>query len=108
MLDQIGSKWAVLVLGELGRHGACRFTQLRQQLAGVSEKMLTQTLRTLERDGLLLRTVYPEVPIRVEYELTPLGQTLRGPLKALTDWSVQHIEEVLDAREEYDERAGKR
>ncbi|WTZ05895.1 helix-turn-helix transcriptional regulator [Micromonospora sp. NBC_01392] len=108
VLDQIGSKWAVLVLGELGRHGACRFTQLRQQLAGVSEKMLTQTLRTLERDGLLLRTVYPEVPIRVEYELTPLGQTLRGPLKALTDWSVQHIEEVLDAREEYDERAGKR
>ncbi|MFI6160776.1 winged helix-turn-helix transcriptional regulator [Micromonospora haikouensis] len=108
MLDQIGSKWAVLVLGELGRHGACRFTQLRQQLAGVSEKMLTQTLRTLERDGLLLRTVYPEVPMRVEYELTPLGQTLRGPLKALTDWSVQHIEEVLDARKEYDERAGKR
>ncbi|MDI5938193.1 MULTISPECIES: helix-turn-helix domain-containing protein [unclassified Micromonospora] len=108
VLDQIGSKWAVLVLGELGRHGACRFTQLRQQLAGVSEKMLTQTLRTLERDGLLLRTVYPEVPMRVEYELTPLGQTLRGPLKALTDWSVQHIEEVLDARKEYDERAGKR
>jgi DNA-binding HxlR family transcriptional regulator len=108
LLDQIGSKWAVLVLGELGRHGACRFTQLRQQLAGVSEKMLTQTLRTLERDGLLLRTVYPESPIRVEYELTPLGQTLRGPLKALTQWSVQHIEDVLGAREEYDERAGKR
>jgi DNA-binding HxlR family transcriptional regulator len=108
VLDQIGSKWAVLVLGELGRHGACRFTQLRRQLAGVSEKMLTQTLRTLERDGLLLRTVYPEVPIRVEYELTPLGQTLRGPLKALTEWSVRHIEEVLAAREEYDDRTGKR
>ncbi|RSO05676.1 transcriptional regulator [Streptomyces sp. WAC 06783] len=107
VLDQIGSKWAVLVLGELGRHGACRFTQLRQQLAGVSEKMLTQTLRTLERDGLLLRTVYPEVPIRVEYELTPLGQTLRGPLKALTEWSVRHTEEVLAARKEYDDRAGK-
>lgn len=108
LLDQIGSKWAVLVLGELGRHGACRFTQLQRQLAGVSEKMLTQTLRTLERDGLLLRTVYPEVPIRVEYELTPLGQTLRGPLKALTEWSVGHIEEVVAAREEYDNRAGKR
>jgi len=108
LLDQIGSKWAVLVLGELGRHGVCRFTQLRQQLAGVSEKMLTQTLRTLERDGLLLRTVYPESPIRVEYELTPLGQTLRGPLKALTQWSVQHIEDVLDAREQYDERTGQR
>jgi DNA-binding HxlR family transcriptional regulator len=108
VLDQIGSKWAVLVLGELGRHGACRFTQLRQRLSGISEKMLAQTLRTLERDGLLLRTVYPETPIRVEYELTPLGETLRGPLKALTDWSVQHIREVLEAREEYDERAGKR
>ena len=108
VLDQIGSKWAVLVLGELGRHGACRFTQLRQRLSGISEKMLAQTLRTLERDGLLLRTVYPETPIRVEYELTPLGETLRGPLKALTDWSVQHIKEVLEAREEYDERAGKR
>ena len=108
VLDQIGSKWAVLVIGELGRHGACRFTHLRDQLSGVSEKMLTQTLRTLERDGLVLRTVYPEAPIRVEYELTPLGQTLRGPLKALTDWSVQHIEDVLTAREEYQDRAGKR
>ena len=108
LLDQIGSKWAVPVLGELGRHGACRFTQLRQQLAGVSEKMLTQTLRMLERDGLLLRTVYPESPIRVEYELTSLGQTLRGPLKALTQWSVEHIEDVLDAREQYDERTGQR
>ena len=108
VLDQIGSKWAVLVIGELGRHGARRFTQLRDQLSGVSEKMLTQTLRTLERDGMVLRTVYPEAPIRVEYQLTPLGQTLRGPLKALTDWSVEHIEEVLGAREEYDERTGKR
>lgn len=108
LLDQIGSKWAVLVLGELGRHGGCRFTQLRQRLAGVSDKMLAQTLRTLERDGLVLRTVYPEVPIRVEYELTPLGQTLRGPLKELTQWSVGHIEEVLAAREEYDGRTGKR
>ena len=107
VLDQIGSKWAVLVIGELGRNGACRFTDLRRQLAGVSEKMLTQTLRTLERDGLVLRTVYPEAPIRVEYELTPLGQTLRGPLRALTEWSVQHIEDVLTAREEYHNRAGK-
>ncbi|MBP0455926.1 winged helix-turn-helix transcriptional regulator [Streptomyces montanisoli] len=108
LLDQIGSKWAVLVLGELGRHGPCRFTQLRQRLAGVSEKMLTQTLRTLERDGLVLRTVYAEVPIRVEYALTPLGQTLRGPLKALTEWSVRHVEDVIAARDEYDERPGKR
>lgn len=108
VLDQIGSKWAVLVLGELGRHGACRFTQLQRRLAGVSEKMLTKTLRTLERDGLVLRTVYPQVPPRVEYELTPLGQTLRSPLKALTEWSVCHIREVLAAREEYDGHTGER
>ena len=105
VLDQIGSKWAVLVIGELGRHGASRFTQLRDQLSGVSEKMLTQTLRALERDGMVLRTVHREAPIRVEYQLTPLGQTLRSPLKALTDWSVQHIEDVLAARKEYQERA---
>jgi DNA-binding HxlR family transcriptional regulator len=105
LLDQIGSKWAVLVLGELGRQGACRFTQLRQRLAGVSEKMLTQTLRALERDGIVLRTVYPAVPVRVEYALTPLGQSLREPLRALAEWSVQHMAEVLAAREEYDARA---
>ena len=109
LLDRIGDKWTVLVLGELGKDGACRFTQLRKRLSGVSEKMLTQTLRGLERDGLVRRTVYPSVPVRVEYALTPLGQTLREPLKALTQWSVQHIADVLAAREENDtqaERAG--
>ena len=105
LLDRIGDKWAVLVLGELGRHGACRFTGLRKALSGVSEKMLTQTLRALERDGLVRRTVYPTVPARVEYELTPLGQTLRAPLQALTQWSVGHISEVLAAREQYDAHA---
>jgi DNA-binding HxlR family transcriptional regulator len=105
LLDRIGDKWTVLVLGELGRHGTCRFSRLRKQVSGVSEKMLTQTLRALERDGLVLRTVYPEVPVRVEYELTPLGQTLRSPLRALTDWSLQHIADVLVAREEYAARA---
>ncbi|MEV7596005.1 helix-turn-helix domain-containing protein [Kitasatospora sp. NPDC089797] len=106
LLDRIGSKWAVLVLGELGRNGTSRFGELRKALAGVSEKMLTQTLRTLERDGLISRTLYPEVPPHVEYELTALGQTLREPLKALTEWSVLHIGEVLTAREAYDERTG--
>jgi DNA-binding HxlR family transcriptional regulator len=105
LLDRIGDKWTVLVLGELGKHGACRFTELRKRLSGVSEKMLTQTLRALERDGLVDRTVYPAVPVRVEYALTPLGQTLREPLKMLTEWSVRHITEVLAAREEYDVRA---
>jgi DNA-binding HxlR family transcriptional regulator len=107
LLDRIGDKWSILVLGALGQHGTCRFTKLRNQLAGVSEKMLTQTLRALERDGLVLRTVHPEVPVRVEYELTPLGVTLRGPVKALTEWSLEHTPEVLDAREQYDARAGR-
>ena len=105
LLDRIGDKWTVLVLGELARHGACRFTELRKRLSGVSEKMLTQTLRALERDGLVDRTVYPTVPVRVEYALTPLGQTLREPLKALTEWSVRHVADVLAAREEYDVHA---
>jgi DNA-binding HxlR family transcriptional regulator len=105
LLDRIGDKWTVLVLGELGKDGPCRFTELRKRLEGVSEKMLTQTLRALERDGLVRRTVYPTVPARVEYELTPLGQSVREPLKALTQWSVQHIDEVLAAQEDYDSRA---
>ena len=105
LLDRIGDKWTVLVLGELAKNGACRFTQLRKRLSGVSEKMLTQTLRAVERDGLVLRTVYPAVPVRVEYALTPLGQTLREPLKALTEWSVRHVAEVIAAREEYDGNA---
>src|ERR1700733_2000461 len=105
LLDRIGDKWTVLVLGELAKHGACRFSELRKRLSGVSEKMLTQTLRAVERDGLVLRTVYPAVPVRVEYALTPLGQTLREPLKALTEWSVRHVAEVIAAREEYDAHA---
>ena len=105
LLDRIGDKWTVLVLGELAKHGACRFSELRKRLSGVSEKMLTQTLRAVERDGLVLRTVYPAVPVRVEYALTPLGQTLREPLKALTEWSVRHVAEVIAAREEYDGNA---
>ncbi|WP_370350773.1 winged helix-turn-helix transcriptional regulator [Catenulispora sp. EB89] len=107
LLDRIGDKWSILVLGALGQNGRSRFTDLRKRLAGVSEKMLTQTLRALERDGLVLRTVYPEVPVRVEYELTPLGVTLRGPVKALTEWSLEHTTEVLAAREDYDGRASR-
>jgi DNA-binding HxlR family transcriptional regulator len=82
-----------------------RFTELRRRLSGVSEKMLTHTLRALEVDGLILRTVHPVVPVRVEYELTPLGQTLRAPLRTLTEWSLQHTAEVLAAREAYNARA---
>lgn len=98
LLDRIGSKWTVLVLGELADGEAHRFTVLRRAVAGVSEKMLTQTLRNLEADGLVVRTVHPEVPPRVEYRLTALGVTLREPLAALQRWSVEHMDEVLAAR----------
>jgi len=104
VFDLVGERWAGLLL--LALHGRPqRFSALRRQIEGVSQKMLTQTLRALERDGLVHRTVYPAVPVRVEYALTPLGQTLREPLKMLTEWSVQHIADVLAAREEYDARA---
>jgi DNA-binding HxlR family transcriptional regulator len=104
VLDRIGDKWTVLVLGELAESGTKRYTALRRKLDGVSEKMLTQTLRTLERDGLVRRTVHPEVPPRVEYEITELGATLSEPLKALKNWSIHHMDEVMAARDAYDRR----
>lgn len=102
VLDRIGDKWTVLVLGELADTQPRRYTALRKRLSGVSEKMLTQTLRALERDGLVRRTVHPTVPPQVEYELTTLGQTLREPLHALKQWSIDHMEEILAARAEHD------
>ncbi|MFJ4918346.1 winged helix-turn-helix transcriptional regulator [Streptomyces sp. NPDC088725] len=108
VLDRIGDKWTVLVLGELAAAGPQRFTALRKRVDGVSEKMLTQTLRSLERDGLVLRTVHPEVPPRVVYELTPLGETLGEPLDMLKRWSVEHMDEIVAARASYEAGAGTR
>lgn len=104
LLDRIGDKWSVLLLGELADGRPHRFAALRDRVQGVSEKMLTQTLRHLEEDGLVSRTVYAEVPPRVEYTLTPLGRTLRSPLAALRRWSVEHASEVITARERFAER----
>ena len=98
LLDRIGDKWTVLVLGALAGEEPRRFSALRRQVDGVSEKMLTQTLRGLERDGLVVRTVHAEVPPRVEYALTPLGRTLREPLAAIERWATDHMAEVLSAR----------
>jgi len=81
ILDRIGDRWTVLIVGALW-DGSARFSQLRRRIEGVSQKMLTQTLRGLERDGLVRRTVYPEIPVRVEYALTEAGRTLREPLRA--------------------------
>jgi DNA-binding HxlR family transcriptional regulator len=101
LLDRIGDKWSVLILGELSDGRPHRFAAIRDRIDGVSEKMLTQTLRHLEMDGLVSRQVFPEVPPRVEYRLTPLGTTLRKPLAALRQWSVAHATEVIAAREKY-------
>jgi DNA-binding HxlR family transcriptional regulator len=101
LLDRIGDRWTVLVIGAL-TGGPLRFSALAARVEGVSQKMLTQTLRALERDGLVTRTVYAQIPPRVEYELTEAGHTLQEPLRALEDWAVTHMPDVLAARGRYD------
>ncbi|MCA9895023.1 MAG: helix-turn-helix transcriptional regulator [Anaerolineae bacterium] len=101
ILNLIGDKWTTLVIGLLDGH-TMRFSELRRRIGGISQKMLTQTLRNLERDGLVERTVYPEVPPRVEYSLTPLGETLTGPLSALMVWAEDHLDAVAHAQQKYD------
>jgi DNA-binding HxlR family transcriptional regulator len=83
--------------------GPRRFSQLRQDIGGVTPKVLTQTLRSLERDGLLTRTIYPEIPPRVEYELTELGVSALGPLEVIRAWSQDHAEKINRSRNDYDE-----
>jgi DNA-binding HxlR family transcriptional regulator len=101
LLGRLSDKWVSLVVAALTT-GPKRYSDLTRKIAGVSPKMLTQTLRTLERDGILTRTVTPSVPVRVDYELTPLGTSLAGLLTAVKDWAETHIEEVHAARERYD------
>ncbi len=97
VLDRVGDKWTVLVIGALA-DGPQRFTTLRQSVGGVTAKVLTQTLRAIERDGLVTRTVHAEVPPRVEYALTPLGHSLLEPVDALRRWAEEHLPEILAAR----------
>jgi DNA-binding HxlR family transcriptional regulator len=101
VLDRVGAKWSVLVVVLL-KDGKLRFSDLRRSIDGISQRMLTQTLRQLERDGLVERTVYPSVPVRVEYELTALGRTLLEPLTALAQWAERHRGTILLARAAYD------
>lgn len=105
LLDTIGDKWASLVIVALGLGGRMRYSKLSSRIEGVSQKMLTQTLRGLERDGLLTRTVTPSVPVRVDYELTPLGRSLLEPIRHLKEWAEEHMPEVDRAREEYDRKS---
>ena len=109
LLDRLGDKWSLLVVELLG-DGTRRFSQLRREIDGISQRMLTLTLRHLERDGLVRRTVYPVVPPRVDYELTPLGTTLLAAVEPLVAWTRVHRDEIAAARTTYDERpsAGER
>ena len=97
-LERIANKWAAIVICALAK-GTKRYSDLQREIGGVSQKMLTQTLRNLERDGLVERKVYPVVPPKVEYSLTPLGVTLVKPLQAMCKWAETHIDELQAARE---------
>ena len=103
VLDRVGDKWTLAVINELGT-STRRFTELKRNIDGISQRMLTATLRSLERDGLVRRTVYPVVPPRVEYELTDLGQDLLKAAWSLIDWAFDHAAELGEARDAYDRR----
>lgn len=105
LLDRIADKWVSLALAALA-NGPLRYGELSRRLAGVSQKMLTQTLRHLERDGLVTRTVTPSVPVRVDYALTPLGENLAGLMRSVKEWAEAHMGEVLTARAAYDGDTG--
>ncbi len=101
VLDRIADKWTVLVLGLLSG-GPVRFNNLRREIEGISQKMLSQTLKSLERDGLVERRAFPTVPVTVEYSLTPLGRTLTKTFVALQSWAESNFESVLKAQQRYD------
>ena len=108
LLDRVSDKWVALILAALGSdgpRGTDRYSELSRRLAGVSQKMLTQTLRSLERDGLVSRTVTPTVPVTVTYELTGLGLSLQQLMCDVKAWAEAHMDEVLTNRKEYDNRS---
>lgn len=104
VVAQIGDKWSVLILFALVE-GPDRFNSLKSRVIGISQRMLTKTLRELEREGYVRRTVYPEVPVKVEYDLTKMGRDLVKPLYQLVSWAETHHDEIKRSREAYDERA---
>lgn len=107
VLNRVGDKWSVQIVALLG-DGALRFSELRRSIEGISQRMLTLTLRGLERDGLVTRTVFAEIPPRVEYELTKLGDTLLEPIQALAEWAAEHRTSIHEARARFDTTAAKR
>lgn len=106
VLDRIGDRWTIAIMRVLEECGSLRYTELEHCLPGVSRKMLTQILRAIERDGMVIRTVHPEIPPRVEYALTPLGRSALRPIDVLCAWSAEHMREVRAARHAYDAEHG--
>ncbi|VTZ25850.1 DNA-binding transcriptional regulator, HxlR family [Methylocella tundrae] len=104
VLSRIGDKWSVLVVMLLG-DGPMRFNELRRRVGGISQRMLTLTLRGLERDGFVTRTVFPTIPPRVDYELTPLGHSLLVPVRELGAWAVRNVSVIEDAQRRFDQAA---
>lgn len=107
MLSRIGDKWTVMVVGSLSQ-GTMRYSELHRSIEGISQRMLTLTLKGLEEDGLVSRTVYPTIPPRVEYTLTDMGRTLTRPLFALYEWTMEHRPAMLAARKAYARSAAKK
>jgi DNA-binding HxlR family transcriptional regulator len=101
ILARVGDKWSILVVSRLGE-GALRFNELRRSIGGISQRMLTLTLRGLERDGLVTRTVFPTIPPRVDYALTPLGRDLLDPVATLGAWAIRNQAKIARAREQFD------
>jgi DNA-binding HxlR family transcriptional regulator len=107
LLSRIGDKWTVLVVATLG-DGPRRFNELRREIPSVSQRMLTLTLRNLERDGIVNRTVTPSIPPRVDYELTPLGHSLLKPITGLTEWALDNVTAIHEAQARFDAEADRR
>jgi DNA-binding HxlR family transcriptional regulator len=103
IIDHLADKWAVLIVSRLAA-GTLRFAELRRAVDGISQKMLTSTLRDLERDGLIKRKLYASVPPKVEYSLTPLGGSLVNKVEELCAWAEANVDQILKAREEFDQR----
>jgi DNA-binding HxlR family transcriptional regulator len=108
MLERVGDKWTLLVIEELGSGGELRFTRLRDRIGNVSQKMLTKTLRELERDGLVTRRVHPVVPPRVDYKLTKLGEALGEAVCGIWTWVEKHMRDVERSRQAYDRKKASR
>ena len=104
VLARVGDKWSVLIISALG-DGPRRFNEIKRMVGGISQRMLTLTLRGLERDGLVTRTVFPTIPPRVDYELTDLGRPLWKPVEALGTWAREHLPEIAAAKARFDKRA---